>query len=98
MGLVRLPNGTALELKMVPSSIEGEAGIAALVGLMRSFVELEGIFLHIDCVSSDTLRDAQAHPESYPNLAVRVSGWSARFVTLDRHWQEMIICRTGQVA
>ena len=41
----------------------------------------------------ETLRDAQAHPERHPNLAVRVSGWSARFATLDRQWQDMIIAR-----
>ena len=40
--------------------------------------------------------EAQAHPENYRNLAVRISGWSARFVTLDQEWQEMIIQRTQQ--
>ena len=40
--------------------------------------------------------DAQEHPEKYPNLAVRVSGWSARFATLNKEMQEMIIVRTEQ--
>jgi pyruvate-formate lyase len=42
------------------------------------------------------LREAQAHPERYPNLSVRISGWSARFVTLGREWQDMVIQRTEQ--
>ncbi|MHB9022923.1 MAG: pyruvate formate lyase family protein [Armatimonadota bacterium] len=97
MDLARLPNGTALELKILPDSVKGEEGIAALVALMRAFVDLGGFFMHIDVVSSEALRDAQQHPERYPNLAVRVSGWSARFVTLDEQWQEMIINRSQQV-
>lgn len=97
MDLERLPNGTALELKIVPSSVEGEAGLQALVALMKTFVTLDGIFMHIDVVSSDILREAQRHPERHANLAVRVSGWSARFVTLNKDWQEMIIGRTEQM-
>ncbi|MBM3187243.1 MAG: hypothetical protein FJZ90_00795 [Chloroflexi bacterium] len=91
-----LPNGTALELKIHPSGVKGEAGMDTLVALMRTFVALGGWFLHIDVVDSDMLRDAQRHPERYANLAVRVSGWSARFATLSPEWQEMIIQRTEQ--
>jgi len=98
MDLERLPNGTALELKIVPSSVEGETGIEALVGLMKTFLTLGGFFMHVDVVSSEMLREAQQHPEQHANLAVRVSGWSARFVTLSEEWQEMIIGRTEQVA
>ena len=63
---------------------------------MRSFVRLGGVFLHIDVIDDAVLRDAQANPESHQGLAVRVSGWSARFVTLDRDWQDMVIRRTQQ--
>jgi len=94
----RLPGGTALELKIVPSSLQGERGIAALVGLMKTFIALGGIFMQIDAMDTALLRDAQAHPEKYPNLAVRISGWSARFATLSKDWQEMLIVRTEQRA
>jgi formate C-acetyltransferase len=96
LGLERLTNGTALELKLHPASVQGENGIVSMVGLMRAFIRLGGIFLQTDVVDSDLLRDAQAHPERYPHLAVRISGWSARFATLNREWQEMIIRRTEQ--
>jgi formate C-acetyltransferase len=96
MGLERLPNGTALELKIHPTCLAGEEGLNSLVALIRTFVQLGGIYLHIDVVDNETLRDAQVHPERYPNLAVRVSGWSARFVTLNKEWQDMIINRTQQ--
>ncbi len=92
----KLPCGTALELKMAPSSLKGEGGLAALTGLLKAFVSLGGIFMQIDAVDAATLRDAQEHPERHPNLAVRISGWSARFATLSRQWQEMVIARSEQ--
>jgi pyruvate-formate lyase len=96
LDFLKLPNGVPLELKILPSTLRGETGTQALVALMRSFVELGGVFLHIDVVDSELLRAAQREPEKYPNLAVRISGWSARFATLDRNWQDMIIQRTQQ--
>lgn len=96
MGLERLTNGTALELKLDPTCVQGEAGLQAIIGLLRTFVSLGGIFMQIDVVDNETLREAQRHPEQYATLAVRISGWSARFVTLDKEWQEMIINRTVQ--
>ena len=90
----RLPCGTALDLKLLPSSLQGEHGISSLVSMLKAFVSLGGIFMQIDAVDSELLRDAQAHPERHPGLAVRVSGWSARFATLERKWQDMIINRS----
>lgn len=97
MDFTRTPNGATLELKVHPASVKGDAGLAAMVGLMRAFVDLGGMFLHVDVVDSAMLRDAQAHPERYPNLSVRIAGWSARFATLDRDWQDMVIQRTQQM-
>jgi formate C-acetyltransferase len=96
MNYTNLPNIGTLELKVLPASVRGEQGVKALAGLMKSFVKLGGCFLHIDVVDSAMLLDAQRHPEKYPNLAVRVAGWSARFATLDKDWQDMVIGRTQQ--
>lgn len=89
--LTKLATGAALDLKLLPSSVEGEDGLCALIGLMRGFVALGGFFMQPDVVDASLLREAQAHPEDYTTLAVRVSGWNARFVTLDRAWQNMVI-------
>ena len=92
------PNGATLELKILPSSLQGENGIRALVGLAKTFREKGGFYMHIDVVDTATLVDAQMHPERYPNLPVRVAGWSARFTTLCKEWQDMVIQRTQQLA
>ena len=94
----KCPNGATLELKIHPDTVRGEAGINALAALMRGFVRQGGMFMHVDVVDSAMLIDAQQHPENYPNLAVRVAGWSARFATLDKNWQDMVIARTQQYA
>ena len=89
--MTRLPIGAALDIRLLPSSVEGEDGLQALISLMRGFVKLGGFFLQIDVVDASLLRLAQEHPEDYQTLSVRVSGWNARFVTLSREWQNMVI-------
>ena len=93
--LLALPCGAALDLKLHPTSVEGENGVEALVGLLRGFVRLGGFFMQPDIMDAEILRQAQAHPEDYRTLSVRVSGWNARFVTLDREWQNMVINQTA---
>ena len=94
----RVPNGATVELKLHPESVKDERGLDAMVALMRTFARLGGFFMHIDVVDSALLLDAQRHPEKYPNLSVRIAGWSARFATLDKNWQDMVIGRTQQYA
>ena len=98
LDFTRMPSGATLELKLLPSSVKGKNGVNALVSLAKSFYEQKGFYLHIDVVDSAVLIDAQLHPERYRNLPVRVAGWSARFTTLSREWQNMIIQRTQHLA
>lgn len=86
--------GTVLDLRLDPKAVSGDSGVTAIEGLLHAFNALGGFFLQIDVVDNAVLLEAQKHPEDYANLAVRVSGWSARFVTLDRNWQDMVIGRT----
>mgnify|MGYP006280664115 CR=1 FL=1 len=96
LDFTRTPNGATVELKIHPESVKGDAGAGAIAALMKSFVRLGGWFVHVDVMDTALLLDAQRHPEKYPNLPVRVAGWSARFATLDKSWQDMIIGRTQQ--
>ena len=91
-----LLGGTTLDLRLDPTCVNGEEGIGAIEGLLRGFCALGGYFMQVDVVDTAVLREAQKHPEQYQSLAVRVSGWSARFVTLCDEWQQMIIERSEQ--
>ncbi|MBE6724751.1 MAG: hypothetical protein E7576_06070 [Ruminococcaceae bacterium] len=88
-------SGAALDIRLHPSAVSGGNGLAALVGLYRTFAALGGFFMQTDVIDSSVLEAAREHPEEYKTLSVRVSGWNARFVTLNREWQDMIIERTS---
>jgi len=88
--------GAALDVKLYPDTVSGESGVEALISLIRGFLKLGGYFMQLDVVDAAVLRAAQEDPAAFKTLSVRVSGWNARFVTLDREWQEMIIERTAQ--
>ncbi len=87
--------GAALDIKLLPSAVKGEDGTQALLALMRGFVALGGCFMQPDVVDNSILKDAQEHPENYTSLSVRISGWNARFVTLNKEWQDMVIEKTS---
>lgn len=80
--LKRMVTGAALDIKLIPSNVSGEDGLQALISLMRGFVALGGCFMQPDIVDAAVLKEAQKHPENYPTLSVRVSGWNA-FVRTD---------------
>ena len=93
----KTPNGCPLDMRLNPQSLQGEQGLDIIVGILKAFLKLGGFYLQLDCVSPEMLLDAQKHPENYQNLSVRISGWSARFVTLDKQWQDMVIARSYQL-
>ncbi|MBQ6825536.1 MAG: hypothetical protein IJP34_02610 [Clostridia bacterium] len=93
--LKRTVSGAALDIKLLPAAVNGENGIEAISSLIKGFVTLGGHFMQLDIADTELLKKAQEHPEEYQNLSVRVSGWNARFVTLNREWQDMIIAQTG---
>ena len=67
-----------------------------LVGLLDGYVQKGGHHLNVNVFTKETLLDAQAHPENYKTLCVRVAGYSALFTTLSKSLQDDIINRTTQ--
>lgn len=89
-------NGTLFNMKFHPSALEGTSGLEAFATLVRGYFDQKGMHMQFNVVSRETLRDAQAHPENYRNLIVRVAGYSALFTTLSKSLQDDIINRTEQ--
>ncbi len=89
-------NGTLFNMKFHPSALEGSSGIQSFVALIRAYFDQKGSHMQFNVVSRETLRDAQAHPEKYQSLVVRVAGYSALFTTLSKSLQDDIINRTEQ--
>jgi formate C-acetyltransferase len=86
--------GTVYNMRLHPATLKNRAGMRKWSDLIRGFFDLGGWELQFNTVDAETLRDAQIHPERYRDLLIRVVGYSAYFVDLDRAIQEDIISRT----
>jgi len=89
-----LTDGATMNIRITPSLIETDEGVDKLTSIVEAYLELGGRELQINPISSETLRDAQVHPEKYPDLSVKVTGYSARFIEVGRSLQNDIIART----
>ena len=61
--------------------------------MVKNFIDRGGHQLQLNTVNLDKLLDAQKHPEKYRQLVVRIWGWSAYFVELDKEYQDHVIAR-----
>ncbi|HOM87075.1 MAG TPA: pyruvate formate lyase family protein [Spirochaetota bacterium] len=87
-------NNIAFNVKVVPSAIESrQKTVNDMFSYVKTYFELGGMQMQMNVVTSAVLRDAMAHPENYRNLIVRISGYNAYFVTLNRQMQLELIER-----
>ena len=81
-------------MKFHPSAIEGTIGSEKFIALNDTYFDLGGYHVQYNIVDARMLRDAQEHPERYPDLMIRVAGFTARWVELGPAIQDEIISRT----
>jgi pyruvate-formate lyase len=65
-----------------------------LVQLLDTYVSDGGYHLNVNVFNRDTLLDAQAHPEKYPQLTIRVFGYAVKFINLSKEQQDDVIFHT----
>jgi benzylsuccinate synthase len=85
-----------LNQRLSNTQMAGEKGFQLWLNYMKTWYELEVPHVQFNCVDTETLREAQHEPEKYEELIVRVAGYSAHFVDLQRFAQDAIIARTLQ--
>jgi|YNPMSStandDraft_1061717.scaffolds.fasta_scaffold04789_5 formate C-acetyltransferase len=86
--------GTLLNQKFTPQLLQDEEGLTRLTHLIRTYFKLDGHHIQFNVVDAATLRAAQANPEQYRDLIVRVAGYSDYFCDLSKTLQDEIIART----
>ncbi len=93
----RFPNGSVLDVIMHPSAVSGEDGILAMYGLLISYFKRGGFAMHGNVFDATELKKAQANPEKYATLQVRVCGWNVFFVNLSKEEQDEFIKQTESI-
>src|SRR5660398_252806 len=89
-------DGISLTSTVVPSGLgrTKDEQVANLVGLLDGYNVSSGYHLNINVLNRETLEDAMEHPENYPQLTIRVSGYAVNFVRLTRDQQLDVLSRT----
>lgn len=86
-------NGGPLTLEFHQSVFADDGGVEKVGLLVKEFIARGGHQLQLNAVNIDKLLDAQKHPENYRHMVVRIWGWSAYFVELDKEFQDHVIAR-----
>jgi formate C-acetyltransferase len=89
-------DGISLTSNLVPSVLGKTPAeqVATLTGLLDGYFQGSGFHVNINVLNRDTLLDAMEHPEKYPQLTIRVSGYAVNFVRLTREQQQDVLHRT----
>ena len=93
---LNISNGTLYNQKFLPSAVAGDQGLLNFAAVVRNYFDKKGMHVQFNVIDKETLLDAQAHPENYKDLVVRVAGYSAHWTVLAKEVQDDIIARTEQ--
>ncbi|MHA2367168.1 MAG: glycine radical domain-containing protein [Candidatus Hodarchaeales archaeon] len=86
-------NGVAVNVRLNPQNLSSDESIEKFYFLLKGYFDKGGMQIQPNIVSTETLRDAQKHPENYQDLIVKVGGYNATFIDLGIPIQNDIIDR-----
>lgn len=86
-----------LDVMLHPSSVAGEDGFGVLKGLLMTYLKKGGQSIQFNIFDTETLRDAQKHPQEYQNLQVRVCGWNTLWNNMSQKEQDAYILRAENI-
>ena len=80
-----------VDVMLHPSEVKGEAGLSAMRSLLMTFIKNYGHAMHFNVMDAAVLRKAQAEPEKYRHLQVRICGWNMLWNSVPRREQDAYI-------
>ncbi|MDD3471063.1 MAG: pyruvate formate lyase family protein, partial [Thermoguttaceae bacterium] len=97
MDMSNFAHAGMLDIILPPSAVKGDEGLDIMLALVRTYFKMGGHSIQCNVFDSKLLLDAQAHPEKYATLQVRVCGWNVYFVNLSRQEQDLFIAQAEHV-
>ncbi len=91
------PESHCLDVMLHPSAVSGDEGLAVMKSLFMTYLKGGGMAIQINVFNTETLKDAQLHPEKYQNLQVRVCGWNVLWNNLSKKEQDAYILRAENI-
>ncbi len=91
------PESHCIDIMLHPSAVSGDEGLAVMKSILMTYLKGDGMAMQINVFNTDTLKDAQIHPEKYQNLQVRVCGWNVLWNNLSKKEQDAYILRSENI-
>ena len=92
------PGDFPLDVMLLPYTVSGDKGLEMMKALLSQYYANGGFMMQFNVFDAEELKDAQAHPEKYENLQVRVCGWNVRWNDLPKVEQDAYIRRAEEIA
>lgn len=86
-----IPDGAVLDIVLHKSAVRGDEGIAALLGLLKTYFMSGGMAMQFNILDPEVLKRAQREPEQYSTLQIRLCGWNVYFINLSKEEQDEFI-------
>ncbi len=91
------PESFCLDVMLHPSAVSGDEGLAVMKALLMTYLKGDGMAIQFNVFNTNTLKDAQLHPEKYQNLQVRVCGWNTLWNNIPKKQQDAYIKRCENI-
>ena len=90
----RTANGSVVDIDLHATALSGDDGLCAALGSLRAYFKNGGFAVHYNLLDPAVLKRAQASPEKYQNLQIRLCGWNVKFSSLSQKEQNEFIRRS----
>lgn len=91
-------NTSPFQMELDPGITQAEGGVEKIMALLRTHLDQGGTLINVNIVDAEKIRQAHKNPELFPDLVVRVTGFTAYFITLSPEFRQLVVDRLMDIA